>query len=410
MISVFTRPLLKGDVYYARFKITNKDVANGQRYVTYSLDTTDEATALDLARQRYALITLHERENRAIKSGTVKAEVTEFMKEYEAGVEMGLRRHSVHMLKGFRKSIVRYFVEYVGAKQIQDVTAEDLRRYEVWRHTYWKAKADAGVKVHGNAKEKPSARTLEWEVNAFKQFLRWAKAQGKYNGDALNFQFVVEKKARRSEFTQKQIDALVAFMRRKTWSEGVGKHGHDARLSRYREMLQAYVLFMAGTGLRPGEARNLRWRDIEYDDAGDEQEIVHVHVHGAHSKTKDTRNVVGFELAAMAISRLQANRRTAKDHCGDDDYIWCDTDGSVIQDFREGFNNLIEAAGVKTDAMGNKLAIYSLRHYYITSRRDHGVDVYDLAKNAGTSVEMIRKFYDHGRNRDRKDELTKFRR
>lgn len=84
MVSVYTRRLLKGDVYYARFKITNKAVADGQRYVTESLDTTDEAKALDKARQRYAEICLHERENKAIKSGTVKAEIDEFMKAYES--------------------------------------------------------------------------------------------------------------------------------------------------------------------------------------------------------------------------------------------------------------------------------------------------------------------------------------
>jgi hypothetical protein len=106
---------------------------------------------------------------------------------------------------------------------------------------------------------------------------------------------------------------------------------------------------------------------------------------------------------------LQAQRRASGDYAGPDDCIWCDTDGSVIKDFREGFNNLINAAGVEIDSMGKKLAIYSLRHYYISSRRDHGVDVYDLAKNTGTSVEMIQRFYDHGQNRDRKDELTKYR-
>jgi integrase len=408
MVSVYTRRLIKGDIYYARFKITNKSVADGQRYVTESLDTTDKATALDRARQRYAEICLHERENKAIKSGSVKAEIEEFMQEYEAGVEKGLRRHSTHMLIGFRKSIVRYFVEYIGHRPIQDVTADDLRRYETWRHSYWAAQAEAGARVHGNAKEKPALRTLEWEVNAFKQFLRWANERGKYNGDALNFKFVVEKKQARSAFTEEQLNKLDRFMNRKSWLYGVGKHGHDARLTRYRKMLQAYVLFMAGTGLRPGEARNLRWRDIKYDQAAEEQEVVEVFVHATHSKIKKTRTAIGVQMAAFALWGIQAARGESNDHIGDDDYIWCDTDGTVIKDFREGFNNLIKAAGVETDSMGGKLAIYSLRHYYISSRIRHGVDKYDLAKNTGTSVEMIQKFYDHVLTTEKKDELTKF--
>jgi integrase len=409
MVSVYTRRLLKGDIYYARFKITNRDVADGQRYVTESLDTTDPTIALDRARQRYAEICVHERENKAIKSGTVKAEIDEFMREYEEGVNTGLRRHSQHMLVGFRKSIVRYFVEFIGDKPIHDVSAKDMQGYEAWRFKYWTAKAAAGVTLHGNAKAKPSQRTIEWEVGAFKQFLRWANDRGRYNGDALKFRYVVDKKQSRPAFTENQFETLASYMSRKTWLLGAGKHGHDSRLSRYRAMLRTYVLFMAGTGLRPGEARNLRWRDISYDQAADEQEIIEVYVHATHSKVKKTRTTMGQDLAAVAISQLHADRTVNDDFAGPDDYIWCDTDGRVIKDFREGFNNLIKAAGVETDSMGKKLAIYSLRHYYITSRRDNTVDAYDLARNTGTSVEMIERFYDQGRNRDRKDELTKYR-
>jgi integrase len=190
--------------------------------------------------------------------------------------------------------------------------------------------------------------------------------------------------------------------------QGAGKHGHDARLTRYREMLQAYVMFMAGTGLRPGEARHLRWCDIKYDQGDDYQEILEVFVHATHSKVKKTRTAIGVELAASAISKLHVSRRERNDYADDSHYIWCDTDGTVINDFREGFNNLIKAAGVETDSMGKKLAIYSLRHHYISSRIDNNVDKYELAKNTGTSLEMIQRFYDHVPTTDKKRELTKF--
>ena len=407
-ISVFTRPLLKGDIYYARFKITNKKVADGQRYVTESLKTTDEAVALDRARQRYAEICLLERENKAIKSGTVKAEIEAFMEQYEDGVGKGMRGYSKHMLVGFRKSIVRYFVEYIGSKPIQDVSADDLRHYEAWRHDYWSKQIAAGATVHGNAKAKPALRTIEWEVNAFKQFLRWANERGTYSGNALSFKLVVEKKHARPAFTTEQLNTLVKFGRSKAWQTGVGKHGHDARLTRYRRMLLAYVLFMAGTGLRPGEARHLKWRDVTKAQTSDGQETIHVYVHATHSKVKKTRTVVGLDTADEALEHLHELREADNDFCKPDDYIWCDTDGAVINDFREGFNVFIKAAGVETDSMGTKLAIYSLRHLYITSRMRHGVDSYWLAKNNGTSPDMIRKFYDHVATPEMTDELTKY--
>lgn len=408
-VSVYTRPLVKGDVYYARYRITNKRVADGQRYVTESLDTTDEGIALDRARQRYTEIKAAEKANKAIKSGNVSAEIDAFIEAYEDGVKKGLRRHSEHMLRGFRKSIVRYFKEYVGRKNIHDVTAQDLEEYEAWRHGYWAARAAKGERVHGNAKERPSQRTIEWEVGAFKQFLGWASERGRYSGDALRFKYTVDKKQARSAFTDEQLNQLGKFLNQESWLKGVGKHGHDSRLTRYREMLGAYVFFMAGTGLRPGEARNLRWRDIKYEQAADHQEVVEVFVHSTHSKVKRTRTAIGVQTAAFALWELQASRRQREDHAAADDYIWCDTDGTVIKDFREGFNNLIAAAGVETDSMGKKLSIYSLRHYYITHRIKHGVDAYLLAKAAGTSPDMIRRFYDHVPTVDMTDELTKYR-
>ncbi len=204
MVSVYTRRLIKGDVYYARFKITNKSVADGQRYVTESLNTTIEAVAHDRARQRYAEICLLETENKSLKTGTVKVEIDGFIAQYEDGVRKGLKGYSEHMLTGFRKSIVRYFVEYLGSKALRDVSADDLKGYESWRHDYWADRIVAGKPVHGNVKTKPSQRTIEWEMNAFKQFLRWAAEQGDYSGNALNFKFSVDKKHSRSAFTDFQ--------------------------------------------------------------------------------------------------------------------------------------------------------------------------------------------------------------
>jgi integrase len=37
---------------------------------------------------------------------------------------------------------------------------------------------------------------------------------------------------------------------------------------RQRNILRNYVLFMANSGLRPNEARQLRWRDIKITDDG----------------------------------------------------------------------------------------------------------------------------------------------
>jgi hypothetical protein len=49
---------------------------------------------------------------------------------------------------------------------------------------------------------------------------------------------------------------------------------------------------------------------------------------------------------------------------------------------------------LKTDREGQMRTAYSLRHTYICLRLMEGADIYQIAKNCRTSVEMIEKYYD----------------
>ena len=57
------------------------------------------------------------------------------------------------------------------------------------------------------------------------------------------------------------------------------------------------------------------------------------------------------------------------------------------------FNRILNAKNLKFDRDGKPHTFYSLRHYYICQRLMEGADVYQLAKNCRTSVEMIQKHY-----------------
>ncbi len=48
---------------------------------------------------------------------------------------------------------------------------------------------------------------------------------------------------------------------------------------------------------------------------------------------------------------------------------------------------------MKFDRDGNRRTAYSLRHTYICFRLMEGADIYQIAKNCRTSVEMIEKHY-----------------
>lgn len=407
-ISVFLRPLKKGDFYYARYKISNKKLSNGQRYLTETLDTNNLSHALDKARNRFAEISFLEKQGLALRSRTVAAEIDSFVHDYQNGVQQNLSGFSAGMLRGFRKTIVRYFKEYIGNKPLQEVSHQDLVNYEPWRQNYWSKIKEKSKTMPPNARERASERTLAWEINAFKQFLRWCKTKGVYSGHATEFKFArTTNRGTRSSFTTTQWNKLLGFMRRAAWFK-VGKMKNDSRIIRHRKLLKTYILFMANTGLRVGEARHLQWEHITFVKGNTEEENrLKIWIRASTSKVRKLREVIGTEGAYNALYQLHQDRTHAQDFCSPTDHIWVDTDGSVINEFRESFNNLIRDAGVEHDPEGKKMTIYSLRHTYITRRLQAGVDIYQLAGNTGTSVEMIQQYYDHARSTDFATELNK---
>ena len=54
---------------------------------------------------------------------------------------------------------------------------------------------------------------------------------------------------------------------------------------------------------------------------------------------------------------------------------------------------ILDELGLKTDREGQARTAYSLRHTYISMRLMEGADIYQIAKNCRTSVEMIEKYY-----------------
>jgi integrase len=143
------------------------------------------------------------------------------------------------------------------------------------------------------------------------------------------------------------------------------------------EQLHDFVLFMANTGLRPDESARLEYRDVQIveEDWGDT--ILHIEVRGKRGfgYCKSMPGAVKpFERLLTRNKPMLTDRLFPKHH-------------------RQLFNNILEEEGLKFDRDGNRRTPYSLRHTYICLRLMEGADIYQIAKNCRTSVEMIEKFY-----------------
>jgi len=142
--------------------------------------------------------------------------------------------------------------------------------------------------------------------------------------------------------------------------------------------LHDFVLFMANTGLRPDEAWRLEYRDVHVvrDEATDDV-ILEIEVRGK----RGVGHCKSMPGAVAPLRRLRA-RSDSKP-----------TDRLFPTRQRELFNSILEEQGLKHDRDGNARTAYSLRHTYICFRLIEGADIYQVAKNCRTSVEMIEKHY-----------------
>ncbi len=148
------------------------------------------------------------------------------------------------------------------------------------------------------------------------------------------------------------------------------------------EDLHDLVLFAANSGLRPDELGRLQVRDVNVDSADmNGTEVLHIRVTDGKMGFGNCKTMPG---AVHPYRRVLA-RRSPKPN----DLLFPNL-------HRELLNDVLRDTGLKTARDGQLRSLYSLRHSYICMRLMQGAQVYDVAKNCRTSVEMIQKHYaDH---------------
>jgi integrase len=155
------------------------------------------------------------------------------------------------------------------------------------------------------------------------------------------------------------------------------------------EQLHDFVLFMANTGLRPDEALRLEHRDVTivYDE-GVGEKILEISVRGK-------RGVGYCKSMPGAVTPYRRLLKRAKPTTGKEasPQYPQPTDRLFPNEYFHLFNRVLAEEGLKVDREGRPRTAYSLRHTYICFRLMEGADIYQVAKNCRTSVEMIQKYY-----------------
>lgn len=299
-----------------------------------------------------------------IKDGTpFKKAAQHFLQEYTIITE-GERNAKYVEGHGIRLRV--HLLPFFGDKMVEEITPGLVQEYRVHRMTSRRDK-------EGKPK-RPSRSTIHSEIITLRHVLKTAQRHGwlSYLPDISAPYKTSGKIAHRAWFSPQEYKQLY---------KATGERAKHPKKERWRsacEDLHDYVLFMVNSGLRPDEAKRIELRDVEIvADGPKDEKILHIAVRGKRG--------VGY-CKTMPGAVLPFQRMKKRHNLGPTDLIF-----PKIQ--RELFNTILDELGMKSDREGNPRTAYSLRHTYISFRLIEGADIYQVAKNCRTSVEMIEKFY-----------------
>jgi integrase len=309
-----------------------------------------------------------------LKSGpTFKKAADTFLAEYET-LTKGER--NAEYVKGHGLKVKVHLMPFFGDKLLTEVTPGLVQQYRMHRAQ------------NGRRGKPPSRSTMHQEIVTLRQILKCACRHNwlEFLPDLSAPYKTSGKVTHRGWFSPEEYQRLFTATRER--AKNPKKKNHAFR----NEQLHDFVLFMANTGLRPDEALRLEFRDVAIVRDHDSKEVIlEIEVRGKRGVgfCKSTANAV------EPFRRLKRRLRPGPE--GPDGKVeWTlpqPTDRVFPDNPRQLLNTILESYGLRKDREDNLRTAYSLRHTYICFRLMEGADIYQIAKNCRTSVEMIEKFY-----------------
>lgn len=362
----------------SRFWQCSSYLAGRNHRSTTKTDSLERAKIV--AEEWYFGLRLKERAGE-LKAGKTFREAAElFLVEYPI-ITQGERSES--WVKQKEQKLRAIVLPFLGDKVLPDITAGVIQDYRIHRATTCKT-------------GKPAARsTIHHEIVLIRQVLKTANRHGwlPYLPDLSVPYKTSGKISHRAWFSPTEYKQLYEATRRRM------QNPPKPRWKWQCEQFHDYVLFMVNTGLRPDEASRLEFRDVEIvEDRATGETILEISVRGkrgvGYCKSMPGA-VLPFERLRDRL-RPKVLGRKHEEVVGDatkDGIMPRLTDRLFPTPQRELLNAILDEEDLKKDREGLQRTAYSLRHTYICFRLMEGADIYQIAKNCRTSVEMIEKFY-----------------
>jgi integrase len=281
----------RGDVahrnFYCRIKLPKED-----RYKTIALGTADRQSAHDQAFDLDADIRFRIKHDVPVFNRPFRQVAEEYIAVQQRRAKLG--EVAADSVKNVANRCRRVLDDYIGSTQIHLIGQDRWSNYPTWRRENGKGRTRAIV----------SDATIGVEMGAFNAVMSFAISK-RYVPASHRFEGRPKLKTmRRDEFTTEEYRKLHSFGRK--WI----KAATSPQGIWYRNICYNFMLIMCNTGMRPPEARNLRWRDIMAAKDREGREIVVLSVQGKGKSRKLVAPKACKMLAAIgAVIGRSARRR-----------------------------------------------------------------------------------------------------
>ncbi|MDD4556457.1 MAG: tyrosine-type recombinase/integrase [Alphaproteobacteria bacterium] len=204
------------------------------------------------------------------------------------------------------------------------------------------------------------------------------------------------------------------------------KNARHARIKESRRVLFTYLIFLVETGMRPGDALKLTWREMYLD-----ENVPYFKINAYKNKNKKNKLIPISENLKNFLSNIKKLQKefcsTNKINFSDDYSIFshcCAYSEATISSYQKKGKvapnaKIISVGEVKksfrallcscdfynADTCKNKLTLYSARHFKATQLKLSNLDDSFVAGMLSTSERMIKRHYDHNDMTDYKDKL-----
>jgi len=372
----------RGDIWQFRYWLEKE-----RRYVRLSLKTKNQVSAIETAKKHFV----------KIKSETDSGK-TYYSKTAKDGVLLYLEYRKGHIDSRTTKSIVkgRYGTIRAHLEHWLNFIERDTKLKELDRDS---------CTEYAKTREKPSSTkttalsTIANEQSTINSMMKWLHKKGEVYIDGFDFETISirntpEEAVRRSSFTDEEVWAFRLAIPK--YIEEAMKDLNDLE-NKARVLSGHYLLIASICGLRTGEQKQLKWKDITFSNERinkEEIDFVKINVRKETSKVRKSRVVKIRDMEYFDnLFKLTTPTHTKKPYA--DNFIFSFNGVNVVSQraITHHFKKILEAA--KIDVGKRKLVPYSFRHYFITNRIKAKLTYQEVANMCGTSRTQIEKTYYH---------------